>query len=352
MVGCVLVRDGAILAEAHHQEFGGPHAEVLALQAAGDARGATAYVSLEPCRHPGKTPPCTDALVRAGVTRVVFGAKDPTPEAGGGAEALRLAGTEVVGPLFDPERARLENPAFHHVALHGTPWVALKLATSLDGRIAASPGVRTRLTGPEADREVHRLRAGCDAILVGGGTARVDDPRLTVREDVPVRRAPSRLVLDSEARLPPEAALFRDLASATVEIFVGEGAPADSVGRLEDAGARVHVVPYAPTGPGLDLGAVLGEIWGSGYRSVLCEGGAALGSSLLVAGRLARIYLFVTPHVLGERGQPAFTGPLGAAGRGWIPVGDPRIFGHDRQLVYDRPAVSEGPKHDLQPGGG
>lgn len=342
MVGCVLVRDGRVVAEAFHREFGGPHAEALALEAAGEAaRGATAYVSLEPCRHQGKTPPCTAALVRAGVRRVVFGAPDPTAVAGGGARELRAAGVEVEGPVFGPERARAENPAFHHVARTGRPWVALKLATSLDGRIAAAPGVRTRLTGPEADREVHRLRAGFDAILVGGGTARVDDPVLTVREPVPMRRPPTRLVLDSRARLSTGAALFRDVETAPLGVFVRDDVPREALEPLEAAGARVHPVPGAAEGPGLDLETVLEVAGEAGLWSILCEGGSTLGASLLREGLVARIYLFVTPRILGERGVPAFTGTPPEPGDRWRAVDRPAIFGEDRLLVYDR-SLDEG----------
>lgn len=346
MVGCVLVRNGEVLAEAYHRDFGGPHAEALALEAAGGSvPGATAYVSLEPCRHQGKTPACTAALIRAGVQRVVFGASDPTAAAGGGAGALRDAGIEVVGPVFGQRRARLENPAFHHAAAHDTPWVALKLAVSLDGRIAAAPGVRTRLTGPEADREVQRLRAGFDAILVGGGTARADDPLLTVREAVPPRRPPTRIVLDSEARLSPDAALFRDVEEAPLAIFTRVDAPEDAMERLEEAGARIHPVPPAPEGPGLDLDAVLRICHDTGVRSVFCEGGGTLAGALLRADYIERLYLFVTPYVLGERGVPAFRGAAttrgGGAdappgGRRWAATGEPRAFGDDRLLTYDR----------------
>lgn len=353
LVGCVLVQDGAVVAEAYHRELGGPHAEALALEDSGEAaRGATAYVSLEPCRHEGRTPACTEALIGAGVRRVVFGASDPTPEAGGGAEVLRAAGLEVVGPVFDDLRARRENGPFFHAARHDTPWLSLKLATSLDGRIAAAPGVRTRLTGPEANREVHRLRAGFDAVLVGGGTARADDPLLTVREPVPMRCPPTRVVLDSRARLSPGAALFRDVEEAPVAVFTRDDAPEGAVRRLEEAGARVHPVPPASDGGGVDLDAVLRTCRDAGLRALLCEGGATLAGALLRAGHLQRIHLFVTPHVLGEPGVPAFRGAPDVHGVGsstahvppethgrerprWHPTRAPATFGCDVLLTYD-----------------
>ncbi|MDH3423934.1 MAG: bifunctional diaminohydroxyphosphoribosylaminopyrimidine deaminase/5-amino-6-(5-phosphoribosylamino)uracil reductase RibD, partial [Gemmatimonadota bacterium] len=280
MVGCVLVRDGAIVAEGFHQEFGGPHAEIVALERAlTSAEGATAYVSLEPCNHHGKTPPCSGALREAGVRRVVFGAADPGEESGGGGDALRASGVDVVGPVWDEMEARAENPAFQHVARHGTPFVALKLAMSLDGRIAERPGKKTRITGIDAEHEVHRLRSGFDAVLVGAGTARTDDPRLTVRLVHPGRSPPRRLVLLPDGVLTPEAALFTDVADVPLHVFCRLDASEVAIEHLEDAGAHVH--PVAHAGNELDLDAVLAVAWELGIRSILCEGGARLADSLL-----------------------------------------------------------------------
>jgi diaminohydroxyphosphoribosylaminopyrimidine deaminase/5-amino-6-(5-phosphoribosylamino)uracil reductase len=338
MVGCVVVREGRVVGAGWHEEYGAPHAEVHALESAGaEARGATAYVSLEPCRHEGKTPACTTALVRAGIRRVVYGASDPTPDAGGGAEALREAGIEVVGPLLDTPTARGENPAFFHTAVTSRTFVALKLAVSLDGRITARPGERTDLTGPAARRRVHELRAGFDGILVGSGTTLVDDPRLTVREPVPVRRQPARVVLDSHARLSPEAAIFRDVRTAPVVVFTRTDAPEDALERLEDAGARVHPVRGAAEGPGLDLAAVLRVCHETGLSALLCEGGGDLARSLLAADRVERLHLFVAPRLLGEGGVPAFPGVRPARPEIWELALPPRPHGRDVELVYDRP---------------
>ena len=336
LVGCVLVVDEEVVGEGFHQAFGGPHAEVVALTAAGPrAEGATAYVSLEPCDHHGKTPPCSRALVEAGVTRVVYGAADPSADAAGGAATLQDAGVTVIGPVWGPAEARAENPAFHHVARHGTPFVALKLATSLDGRIAARPGAATRLTGREAERSVHRLRAGFDAILVGGGTARCDDPRLTVRHGPDPVRPPARLILDSRARLPSEAALFDDPASGPVHVFTARDADEGELERLEAAGAGVH--PVDAGAAGLDLGAVLADVWELGVRSVLCEGGGELAGSLLREGRVQRLYLYVAPRTLGEDGVPTFGSAAEALDwDGFHPVGDPELHGRDLLVVYDR----------------
>ena len=337
LVGCVLVTRGEVVGEGFHQAFGGPHAEVVALTAAGPrAEGATAYVSLEPCDHHGKTPPCSRTLVEAGVARVVYGAADPSADAEGGAATLQDAGVTVVGPVWGPAEARAENPAFHHVARHGTPFVALKLATSLDGRIAARPGAPTRLTGREAERSVHRLRAGFDAILVGGGTARSDDPRLTVRHGPDPVRPPARLVLDSRARLPSDAALFADTtASAPVHVFTARDADEGELERLEAAGAGVHPVEAGPSG--LDLGAVLGDVWDLGLRSVLCEGGGRLAGALLAEERVQRLYLYLAPRTLGEDGVPAFGHAADALDwTAFRPVGGPDVHGRDVRVVYDR----------------
>ncbi|MEJ2541000.1 MAG: bifunctional diaminohydroxyphosphoribosylaminopyrimidine deaminase/5-amino-6-(5-phosphoribosylamino)uracil reductase RibD, partial [Gemmatimonadota bacterium] len=258
LVGCVRVRDGGVVGEGWHEEFGGPHAETRALERAGpSAEGATAYVSLEPCRHQGKTPACTRALLSSGVRRVVYGAADPGPESGGGGAELAAAGVEVAGPVFGPERAWSENPAFHDWVGSGRTHVSVKLALSLDGGIARAAGERTRLTGEEARAEVHRLRGGFDGILVGRETARVDDPLLTVREAPLKRPAPVRVLLDSGLRIGPEAALFRDLETAPLWIFCREDAPEERIEALEGAGARVHPVPGAGERGGVSIGPVL-----------------------------------------------------------------------------------------------
>ena len=323
------------MGEGWHEEFGGPHAEVQALEDAGlQAHGAVAYVSFEPCSHVGKTPPCATALATAGVRRVVFGSLDMGEKSGGGAQALRLAGVDVVGPVWDIDVAYRENPAFFHERLGGGTYVALKLAVTLDGRIARRQGERTPITGPEAWLEVQRLRAGHDAIVVGAGTARVDDPRLTVRAAVPMRKTPARIVLDSMASLSPGASLFTGDEEAPVLVFVHEDAPESARERLEASGASIHVVPAAPGG--LSLDAVLDVCQESGIRSLLCEGGSRLASSLLRQGRLGRIYLFVAPTVFGENGVPAFPGQFADMGfSGWSPSLAPRTFGRDVLLTYD-----------------
>jgi diaminohydroxyphosphoribosylaminopyrimidine deaminase / 5-amino-6-(5-phosphoribosylamino)uracil reductase len=336
MVGSVIVGDGGrVLAEGWHEQYGGPHAEVIALERAGEAaRGGTVYVSLEPCRHHGKTPPCTDALLRAGVARVVFGAADPWKEASGGAELLRKAGVEVVGPVLDERRAQHENPAFFHNARTNTTFLALKLAMTLDARIAARVGERTEITGSATRRWVHGLRAGHDAVMVGAGTALVDDPRLTVREDVPLSRQPARIVIDSRATIGQDSRLFDDVDDVPVYVFVREDAPERDVARLDDAGADVFRVPAGPGG--VNLEAVLRTCWEQGIRSVLCEGGGLMASSLLADGLVQRLYLVLAPRTFGVGGVPAFAELPEGAWSHWAPAGPSQPLDEDALVVFDR----------------
>ncbi|MEQ1857054.1 MAG: bifunctional diaminohydroxyphosphoribosylaminopyrimidine deaminase/5-amino-6-(5-phosphoribosylamino)uracil reductase RibD [Longimicrobiales bacterium] len=336
MVGCVIVKDDRTVGEGFHQAFGGPHAEIVALEEArGQARGATAYVSLEPCNHHGKTPPCSQALLAAGVARVVFGARDPGRESGGGADTLRAGGVEVVGPVWPESRGRAENPAFFHTSRHASPFVALKIAMTLDAKIAARAGERTRVTGPEAETEAHRLRTGFDALMVGAGTVRADNPRLTVRLVPAGREAPRRIVLDPDATMATGSAMLTDHASAPVHVFVREDVAEGHIERLEGAGAHVHPVRAAERG--LDLGEVLAVCWDVGVRSILCEGGARLAESLLRERRVHRLYAFVAPATYGEEGVPAF--PTDAGRLRWddfTPACPPEQHGRDTLLTLDR----------------
>ena len=336
LVGCVLVRDGRVLAEGWHREFGGPHAEVDALERAWeDPAGSTAYVSLEPCRHHGKTPACTDALLAAGVERVVFGVADPHAEAGGGGRALHAAGVRVEGPVWPAAAGRREDPTFFHGVASTRPYVAVKLALSLDGGIAAAPGERTELSGREARHASHRLRAGFDAVLVGAVTARVDDPRLTVRDGGVEPRTPQvRIVLNSQGAVRGDSALLRE-GEGPVIVFVRDDLDPHARARLERAGARVEPVP--PAARGLDLGAVLAAAAGAGIRSILCEGGGKLASSFLAEGLAGRLYLLHAPLVLGAAAVPAFPGPFPEGSwRGWRPAFAPERLGGDVLTVYER----------------
>jgi len=306
LVGAVVVRDGVVVGEGLHREFGGAHAEVEALAAAGDAaRDATLYVTLEPCSHQGKTPPCTDAITRAGVATVVFGADDPHPDARGGAETLRRAGINVVAGI-EAEAVRAQNAIFFHQLAHDRPFIALKLAMSLDARIAAAPGQRTKITSDEADEEVHRLRSGFDAIMIGSNTARVDDPLLTVRHARPSIRPPVRIVLDSNATTAATSALVRSVSDAPLWIVCSSNAERNSREALEQAGVKTVTVDSGNE-TRLPITAVLTELRSRGIHSILCEGGNAVAGTLVEAGLVDRLYAFIAPIILGEGGVPAFT---------------------------------------------
>ncbi len=334
MVGCVIARDEQVIGEGFHREFGAAHAEVAALRVAGDARGATAIVSLEPCAHHGKTPPCTDALVDAGITRVVFGASDPHDAAAGGGEALRKAGLDVIGPIWSPAEAVAENPVFHHRAAKNTPYVALKMAVSLDGKIARAPGVRTQLTGPEATREVHRLRSGHDAVMVGAGTLRADDPRLTVRLAGPGRGTLHRIVLSTGAEVDPGMALLHDVDVSPVHVFCGHGVSGGDEERLRGLGVGVRRVQAGAAG--LYLPEILDECSEMGIESILCEGGARLATSLLEADLVQRLYVFLAPVVLGPAGVPVFMTEVENMLGSWRPVVPGERFGSDSLIILDR----------------
>lgn len=330
LVGAVVVRDGEVVGSGAHREYGGPHAEVEALREAGDrARGATLYVTLEPCAHHGKTPPCSDAILEHGIARVVYAVPDPHPDAAGGAARLREAGVEVVGGV-EEARARKQNATFLTPIERGRPFVALKFGLTLDARIAARPGEPTRITGPESEAEVHRLRGGYDAIMVGGRTARIDDPSLTVRHGPAPRVPPVRVVADPDAELPAESTLVRTAGEVPVLVVAAEDAPPDRVARLESMGVDVERVPRADGG--LDLAAALDRLFSRGLRTVFCEGGGRLGAGLMEADRVDRLYIFQTPVVLGSQGVPAFPGAVGFRGR----CVDIRAVGGDALFIIDR----------------
>ena len=332
LVGAVVLRDGRLLGEGWHAEFGERHAEPLALDAAGSgARGATMVCTLEPCNHQGKQPPCTETLLAAGVRRVVAALSDPNPVAAGGAARLRSAGVEVELGLGADE-ASAQNAIFLH-RLRGTtrPFVALKLATSIDGRIADANGQSRWLSGEEARNFVHWLRAGFDALAVGGVTARADDPSLTVRGPVQPRRPPRRIVFAADGDVPPALKLVRTAGELPTLVVVAPGTPAARVAPLETAG--VTVVRAA------SLAEALREIRAAGIDSMLVEGGGRLAGGLLAAGLIDRYYWVQTPLWLGAAGVPAVAGlPTAALGdvSRWR-VTDRRALGEDTLLVLDRP---------------
>lgn len=313
LVGAVIVADDRVVGEGFHHRFGEAHAEVEAIRQAGDrARGATLYVTLEPCAHAGKTPPCCRSIVNAGIRRVVYATSDPHPEAAGGAVELDAEGLDVTGGVLAGQAGEI-NAAFLWWHRRQASFVALKLAVSLDGKIAEREGVRTGLTGAEARYEVMRLRAAHDAILVGAGTVRVDDPLLTVRDIPAPRTAPLRVVLDSGARLALASRLVSTAADAPVLVLVGHDADPSRVAALRDSGVEVQGIERNH-GFGLSLPAALDALKERGRTAVLCEGGAKLAASLLVGGHVQRIHWFVAPRMIGPGGVDALAMQVPDAG--------------------------------------
>jgi diaminohydroxyphosphoribosylaminopyrimidine deaminase/5-amino-6-(5-phosphoribosylamino)uracil reductase len=299
-VGAVVVAGDRVIGTGWHRRAGTEHAEVLALREAGDAaRGATLYVTLEPCAHHGRTPPCVEAILASGVKRVVAAMQDPDPlVAGRGLGALREAGVEVnVGT--ESQAATALNEAYLTHRRLGRPFVTYKAAMSLDGRTAAADRTSQWITGPAARRDVQRLRAASDAICVGIGTILADDPSLTVR-DLSVARRPLRVVVDSLARTPAGAKVL-DAAAPTLVVVTGP-APDDGVRRLREAGAEV--VAVAAEGGWVSLAEMLGCLAGRGVVSLLMEGGATLAGSFAAAGLIDRYLFYVAPKLLGGGSAP------------------------------------------------
>ncbi|KIQ54984.1 DeoR faimly transcriptional regulator [Meiothermus taiwanensis] len=323
LVGAVLVKNGRIVGEGYHPRAGEPHAEVFALRQAGEeARGATLYVSLEPCDHHGRTPPCSLALLEAGVGRVVVAARDPNPKAQGGLERLRAAGVEVEAGLLEAE-ARAQNEVFFHALRQRRPFVLWKAALSLDGQVATRGGHAAWVSNALSRRVAQGYRQWLPAVLVGVGTVLADDPQLTVREpdfrafphllEPPPLRDPLKVVLDTEARTPPEARLFAPGPRgepARVAVLVGVGAPAARIRALERRGATVAELPRE--GGRVSLEAALVWLWEQGVDGVLLEGGPTLAGALLRRGWVDKVALFLAPKLVGE-GRGALLGF--AAGR-------------------------------------
>lgn len=312
-VGCVIVKDGRVLGRGWTQPGGRPHAETMALAQAGiAARGATAYVTLEPCAHHGKTPPCANALIAAGIARVVSAVTDPDPRVSGKGHAmLRAAGIAVTEDMLGPE-AVAANSGFFQRILGGTPQVTLKLALTLDGRIANAAGASRWITGPQARRYVHALRARHDAVMVGIGTALADDPDLTVR-DLGVSHQPVRIVIDSQLRLPPLGRLAQ--SALTVPVLLCHAANAPVPAALRDLGLRF--VPCATDAQGrVDIYAAMNALAEIGLTRIFCEGGGQLAASLVSGGHAAEVVAISAGRIFGSNGTPS-VGPLD---------GGPRLF--------------------------
>jgi diaminohydroxyphosphoribosylaminopyrimidine deaminase/5-amino-6-(5-phosphoribosylamino)uracil reductase len=305
----VLAADGRVVGEGWHAGYGGPHAEVVALEAAGEsARGGTLVVTLEPCCHHGKTPPCTDAVIAAGIRRVVVGAGDPFPAvAGGGIASLRAAGIAVESGVLAAEAERVTAP-FRRLVTSGRPWVIAKWAMSLDGRIAAASGASNWISGEASRSVVHELRGRMDAILVGIGTALADDPLLTARP--PGRRVPLRVVVDSTARLPPGGRLVQTAREVPILVAVGPDAPEHRVATLRSLGCRIW--RGGETDREARLASLLWHLGGQRLTNLLVEGGSGIFGSLRDGGLIDEAWAFVAPKLIGGERSPAAIGGEGA----------------------------------------
>ncbi len=306
-VGCVIVRDGLIVGRGWTQPGGRPHAEVRALDQAGPrAAGATAYVTLEPCAHHGQTPPCAEALIAAQIARVVTALTDPDPRVSGrGHGLLRAAGVAVQESVLVGEASRL-NAGFLKRVTRGLPFVTLKLAATLDGRIATASGESRWITGPQARRKVHALRMTHDAVLVGSGTALADDPDLTVR-DLGAPRQPVRILIDRTLAHATDTRLGRTARQSPVWVLHGHDAPRDAQAAWRATGATLIEVPTVAGH--LDLTAALRALAGNGLTRVLCEGGSTLAAALMGNGLVDDLALFSGAALIGAEGHPAL-GPL------------------------------------------
>jgi diaminohydroxyphosphoribosylaminopyrimidine deaminase / 5-amino-6-(5-phosphoribosylamino)uracil reductase len=333
-VGCVLVKDGRILGEGWHERTGGPHAEVVALVAAGsNAQGATAYVSLEPCSHHGRTPPCADALIAAKVARVVAAMQDPNPQvAGSGLRKVRDAGIQVDAGILETQ-ARELNIGFVSRMTRGRPWTRVKVAASLDGKTALKNKASQWITGADARRDGHRWRARSCAVMTGIGTLADDDPRLTVR-DIETPRQPLRIVVDSRLRITPEA-----------KILEGEGVLVATATRDEDKnralarrGAEVVVLPNNENK--VDLLELVKYLAGRGINEVLVEAGLNLNSALLRAGVVDELLLYLAPHMLGDAARGILDlGELTAMNkRLQLNIQETRMIGTDLRILA-RPVI-------------
>jgi diaminohydroxyphosphoribosylaminopyrimidine deaminase / 5-amino-6-(5-phosphoribosylamino)uracil reductase len=325
LVGAVVVAGGRPIGEGFHAGPGESHAEVVALREAGEAaRGATLYVSLEPCDHHGRTPPCTDAIVAAGIAHVVAAMRDPNPIVDGrGFETLRAAGIEIDQGVLAHEAERLNEAFVKHVRT-GMPFVTWKMAASLDGKVASRDGTSRWITGEAARADVHRLRAASDAIVVGAGTALVDDPSLTVRDPSYLGRPPLRVVVDARGRVPATGDLFDD-AAPTLVATTGL-APEDR--RAEWSAAGAEVLEYEPEADRVPVGALLADLGKRDIQGVLLEGGPTLAWAAVEEGVVDKVVVYLAPRLIGGVDSPTVLG-----GRGFAPIASAlqlRISSFDR----------------------
>ena len=308
-VGAIIVKDGKIVGRGYHKKAGTPHAEVNAIRDAGQlAKDATLYVTLEPCNHTGRTPPCTEAIIRAGITGVVIGMLDPNPHViGGGANFLTTQGVAISYGVIEQQCKELNHAFFKH-SITGFPWIIMKAGLSLDGRISFSPKQGASLTGSESRRYVHQIRNQVDAILIGVETALIDNPNLTTRlEGFAETRDPLRIVLDSRLRLPADARMLNQDSAAETWVFCSDQASSKKELQLVQSGAKVFRMPPADDKK-VDLCKLLRFLGQNNITSVLVEGGAQVHGAFYRQNLVDELLLFYAPYIIGDQGTPLVHG--------------------------------------------
>lgn len=327
-VGAIIVREGTIVGRGFHRKAGTPHAEIHAIQDAGaDTAGATLYVTLEPCNHTGRTPPCTKAILEAGLSRVVVGMLDPNPSVtGGGCQYLTSHGVEVDNGLLEECKA-INRPFIKH-SMTGLPWIVMKAGMSLDGKISYAKGQGGRITGEQSRQFTHKLRNSLDAILVGIDTVLIDNPSLTTRLSEEDTRDPLRIILDTHLRMDPISVVLQQESNAQTWIYCGPEHSVEKRSVLENTGASVYPVELASDGK-LDLNVVFKHIGAAGITSVLVEGGATVHGSILDQHLVDEVFLFAAPLVIGEQGIPLVSGYTGIENPFRLKELDCQILGND-----------------------
>jgi len=335
MVGAVVVKDNDIVGRGWHQKAGGPHAEVHAIDDAGtQAQGATVYVTLEPCHHQGRTPPCTEKILSAGIRRVVMAMRDPNPDVrGGGADYLARKGLSVTSGVCEDEARRL-NESFIKYVTTKHPFVTLKCAATLDGRIATRTGDAKWVTGEMSRKFVHELRHANDAILVGVNTVKVDDPLLTTRRGDETSKNPIRIVLDAHLSIPENSKLLRNPSGSDTLIITGNSSTSPRRDAILNAGAKI--VELDAKDGRIDLSALMPRLGSMGITSLLVEGGATVAAAALQAKVVDKIYFFYAPKILGsDDGVPICKGPGPALMKESIPVKNIRVHRFDDDVMIE-----------------